>query len=264
MTYKTKAIVLKSRPFPRGARLYTLYSERFGKIKGVAAGSQKIKSKVAGHLQPFSIVEVMMAKGRTIDRLAQGRYLQGYPSFVQDFHFFLQGSYVLEVIESLTDEGVSDYQIWQLIEELFSELHEQSLWALNGFGQVSDKADLLIRLFALKLLDRFGFRPELSNCLQCKSTLNPDAIYFSVHQGGLICHNCIQEGTVAHSITEDHVKYLRHALQSPISQAHRVVLDNELQKKIIWDIDQMVMMQLQRPLRLMKYLQPDKSFQTTY
>ena len=266
MTYKTKAIVLRSRPFPRGARLYTLYSQRFGKIKGVAAGSQKIKSKVAGHLQPFTIVEVMMAKGRTLDRLAQGRYLKGFNSFSQDFTIFLQGSYVLEVIDSLTDEGVADYLIWQLIEELFSELDEQSLWAVNGLGQMSNKADLLIRLFAFKLLDRFGFRPELYYCLHCRTEPNylQEKLYFSLASSGIVCSSCVQNGNLGQEVSAEYIKFLRLALKVSLSKAHRIVLPIELESQITEHIDQMVVLQIQRPLHTMKYLRPQKEYISTY
>ncbi len=255
MTYKTKAIVLKSKAWPRNARLYTLYSEKFGKIKGVAAGVQKIKSKVAGHLQPFTIVEVMMAKGRSIDRLAQSRFMKGYTSFGNDFDSLIRGSYVLEIIDALTSEGVADFEIWQLIEELFEELNEQSIWGVGQFDyHQKEKFDLLIRLFALKLLDRFGFCPELYNCLICRELLKPEDLFFSISQSGMFCINCRSDQYPHKQVPIELVKLLRSSLKQPLAQLSRVVVPSELQKQTIVNIDQMVMTQLQKPLKILPYL----------
>lgn len=262
MTYKTKAIVLKSKAWPRNARLYTLYSEKFGKIKGVAAGVQKIKSKVAGHLQPFTIVEVMMAKGRSIDRLAQGRFLKGYSSFGQDFSALIRGSYVLEIIDALTNEGIADFQIWQLIEELFEELHEQSLWGIGQFDHHQEaKFDLLVRLFALKLLDQFGFRPELYACLLCRKKLEEHDLFFSVSQSGMFCRSCRTDRYPHQEVPIEMVKLLRSSLSQSLPQLARLVVQPTIQVLAIRQIDQMVMTQIQKPLKLLPYLQSNPIYQ---
>lgn len=260
MTYKTKAIVLKSKDWPRGARLYTLYTERFGKIYGVAAGVQKIKSKVAGHLQPFTIVEVMMAKGRKFDRLAQSRYVRGYHSFSQDFQSYIRGSYVLELIDRLTDEGIADYQVWQLLEQLFEEMHEQSLWALNAFGEEMKKTDLLIRYFALKILDLYGVRPELYACLNCKHSIQEGEVYFSLSQSGVYCHSCSRDRPEARQVNTDFIKLIRAVLQGNLQQASRITCPEDLEEFTKEMIDYLVLMQTQRPLSTLNYLQPGKEW----
>ena len=259
MTYKTKAIVLRSKAWPRNARLYVLYTQRFGKVKGVAAGVQKIKSKVAGHLQPFAIVEVMMAKGRNIDRLAQGRFIQGFPYFSQDFISFLRGSYILEIVDRLTREGVADQEIWAMIEDLFTEMNKTGLWG-KGFDDYhqSEQLNLLIRLFALKLLDRFGFRPELYSCIHCQNSLDPANLYFSSIQSGTICGNCAIDQPSAKKIPVELIKIFRIGIKQSFAESSRIVLENDVQNLAISIIDEMVMMQTQKPLQTMQFLQSMK------
>ncbi len=62
-TYQTNAIVLGREDIFEADRLYHLYTEEFGKVRAVAGGVRKIKAKLTGHLEPFSLIWVeLMAK----------------------------------------------------------------------------------------------------------------------------------------------------------------------------------------------------------
>jgi DNA repair protein RecO (recombination protein O) len=251
MTYKTKAIVLKSKTWPRNARLYTLYSERFGKIKGVAAGTQKVTSKIAGHLQPFTLVEVMMAQGKNIDRLAQGCLMKDFSALSQDYQSYIQGSYVLEIIDTLTQEGVADYLLWDSILELMEEMNQRTNWGADGASP-----ELLIRLFAFQLLDRFGYRPELYQCLECRKDLYPENLAFSVAQGGTICGACRQKTRHPYqAVPVEFIKLLRQAVDGSLTEVSRIVLHPEIHLLAVDLIDQMVMMQTQKPLRTVNFFE---------
>lgn len=244
MTYKSEAIVLKSYNWPRSARLYVLYTKRFGKVKGVAAGVQKVKSKVAGHLQPFCITEVMMAQGRSVDRLAQARFVKGFPDLRRDYQSFLHGSYILELIESFTHEGVADQRLWDNIVQVFTELNERSLWGGDAVNH-----HLLTRQFALQLLDHFGYRPELYRCFHCQGDLQPDQLEFSLIQSATICQKCSMQGGESQSISAELLKLFRTTIRKPLHEASRVIVHQSIEDSAITLIDQMVGMQLQRRLR---------------
>ena len=54
--YQTNAIVLKRENIFEADRVYTLYTEDFGKIRTIAGGVRKITAKLIGHLEPFNFV----------------------------------------------------------------------------------------------------------------------------------------------------------------------------------------------------------------
>lgn len=248
MTYKTQAIVLRTISWPRHARFFVLYTKDFGKLKGVAAGAEKIKSKVAGHLQPFVIAEVMMARGRSVDRVAQARLTKRYASFASQYQMYLLGSYVLEVIEKLTKEEVPDEQIWQEMVAVLDELDEQGEWG------DSQRFSLLVRMFALRLLDRMGYKPELHRCVACRVSPLREPLSFSVLQSGVICGNCRDKHRDSQSVSAEAIKMLRAILQLPVAQSMRVLMQPQDAAVVSALIDQLVSVQLQSPLQTLQLL----------
>jgi len=50
---KTPAITLKSRKWGEADRIVTFYTIRFGKLRGVARGARRMKSRFGSALEPF-------------------------------------------------------------------------------------------------------------------------------------------------------------------------------------------------------------------
>ena len=245
MTYNTKAIVLQSYSWPRAAKCFVLYTEKFGKVRAVAAGVQKVKSKVAGHLQPFVVSEVMIAKGRNIDKIAQARIETHFSVFVENSDSYFLGTYILEVLNRLTREGIVDQHIWQDLQEVLQEFQSQGLWGVDSSQQ---RFALLSRIFALKILLHIGYKPELDTCVDCGKDIQKDNFLFSLLGGGLICLVCAQ-AEPALSISEGAVKILRTALNNNIADAIRVIgsqIDNDNAMLVI---DQMVTMYTHQPIK---------------
>ena len=249
VTYKSQAIVLKSYDWPRNARLYVLYTRKYGKVQAVAAGSQKIKSKVAGHLQPFCLTEVMFAKGRSIDKLAQARLVERFHSFSQDWSLFMLGSYIVEVVASLTKEGVADRKIWEALLAVYKELNEQGNW-LQGLSEPTSQKRLkwISRVFAWQVLQRLGFSPQLNDCIHCRGELNQTSLSFSLLQGGVVCSKCEQNYPDRIAIDVDTIKLIRFALSSSLPRASRLAASPEVLKSATDLIDQLISVQIQRPL----------------
>lgn len=238
-------------PWPKQAKFFVLYTPGYGKIKGVAMGAQKVKSKVAGHLQHFGVSEVMVARGRSVDRIAQARLERRFASLGGQYQLYLLASYVLEVVDRLAKEGIGDRRLWEELVAVLQELDDQ-----GGWGAVSEhgRFPLLVRQFAFRVLDRLGYRPELKYCVDCGKTVSPEAIYFSVLQGGLLCAACFPAHVEGQPISPSCVKLMRASLDMPLTQAGRLLCSDTDAQLAITIIDQMVAVQLQEPLRSMSML----------
>ena len=84
-SYRTEALVIRHTNFGEADRILTLYSREKGKIRVVAKGVRKLKSRKAGHLEPFTRVQLQLAKGRDLPIVTQAetyRSLFKYPKFV--------------------------------------------------------------------------------------------------------------------------------------------------------------------------------------
>jgi len=74
-TFKTQALVLHKRVLKNADRLYILYTPEHGKVEAKVRSAAKSSSKLAGHLEPFCISAVMIARGESLETIA-GAYLQ--------------------------------------------------------------------------------------------------------------------------------------------------------------------------------------------
>ena len=61
----TKAIVLKSMRWGEADRILTFFSLRLGKVRGIARGARRMKSRFGGMLEPFSSINLTFFNKRT-------------------------------------------------------------------------------------------------------------------------------------------------------------------------------------------------------
>jgi len=75
-----------------------------------------------------------------------------------------------------------------------------------------------LRFFELQLLDRAGFRPDLTNCVGCRSKITAQDQYFSAAQGGVLCPDCGGMHNHAREVSVRALRYLRHVQRSVFSE----------------------------------------------
>jgi DNA repair protein RecO (recombination protein O) len=102
--YVTDAVVLKKDPLGDQDGRYTLFTKRFGKIRGKAKSSRKITSKLAPHLEPGIVAKIRFieTKGtQLIDALKSG----SVPLGLNSLHFLSQ----------LLPEAEPEPELWELL-----------------------------------------------------------------------------------------------------------------------------------------------------
>ena len=90
--YKTEAIILKQIPIGEADRIFTLFTANLGKIKAVAKGVRKPKSRIGGHLEPLSHCSLMIARGRNLDIISSAETLNSFPKVKEHFEDFFNHS----------------------------------------------------------------------------------------------------------------------------------------------------------------------------
>ena len=63
-SFRAEAVVLRHSDWGEADRLLTLFTREAGKTRAIAKGARKIRSRKAGHLEPFTRVCLMLARGR--------------------------------------------------------------------------------------------------------------------------------------------------------------------------------------------------------
>src|SRR3989304_7922240 len=74
-----QGIVLRSYPFGDADRVVVLLSPNNGKIRTVARGTGKTKSRFGGRLEPFTHVDLVLYEGRNLDTITQVAVIEPFP-----------------------------------------------------------------------------------------------------------------------------------------------------------------------------------------
>ena len=97
---KTEGIVTKHIPIGEADRIVTLISPSIGKIRAVARGSRKPKSKMGGHLIPITRVKISVANTKTIDQITEVETIESFRKIKEDLYLFSKASYMTELAEN--------------------------------------------------------------------------------------------------------------------------------------------------------------------
>lgn len=177
--YRVSGVVIRQRELAEADRILVLYTGERGKLSAVAKGIRRARSKLAASLQLFTHAEIQLAAGRTLEVVTQARAADTFYNLRNNMARYAHASYVAELLDAVTEEGLADPPLFELLVATLS--------ALDQGGEPTT----LIRAFELKLLGRLGYGPELDSCASCGAEIAGRARGFSVTQGGVLCARCL-------------------------------------------------------------------------
>ena len=177
-TYKTEAVVLRQIPLGEADRILTLYTPDIGKVRAVAKGVRRVKSRLGGHLELLNRVSVALYEGKSLDVVTEAQVVQSFRGLREDLEPLSRAMYVAEIVDGFSSERSPNSAIYTLLVDVLAELEKAA------------PHDLLLRHFEMRLLEYAGYRPELFQCVACRSTLEPRDHLFSCSDGGVLCPTC--------------------------------------------------------------------------
>jgi DNA repair protein RecO (recombination protein O) len=179
---KTEAIVLKSMKFGDTSRIATLYTSDHGKIKVIAKGIRKPKSRLAGALQTFSHIQIVFYKKRTTEiyLLSQADTIESHQFLYKDLYRYVFASAVLELLDQLVTGEEANPKLFQLALSVLSLLESSS----------PDSMEKLFCSYALRLAEFLGYRPKFDRCVGCNHKVDARMVLFSPEKGGIVCRKC--------------------------------------------------------------------------
>ena len=208
-TLTVEAVVLRHSNWGEADRLLVLYTREQGKLRAIAKGARRVRSRKAGHLEPFTCVRLMLARGRDLWIVTQAETVDAYLPLREDLIRTGHASYLVELVDRFTYEEGENRQLYQLL--------------VDSFHRLTGEEDVFIavRFFEIHLLDLLGFRPQLFNCVQCGQEIQAEDQYFSALLGGVLCPRCGSVSPSARPVSVLALKYLRHFQRSTFSDAQR-------------------------------------------
>ena len=175
MLYREVGIVLRTMRLGEADRIVTLVTEGRGKVRAVAKGVRKTKSRFGGRLEPLMHLSLQCYEGRSLDTITQADTIDHFRSIREDLDRLGRATQLLEVVDAIVQEGEDDPRLYQML-----------LGALRTLE--ASPAPLVVPAFFWKLLAHVGFRPILDECASCGAT--GDLVAFDLESGGTLCRAC--------------------------------------------------------------------------
>jgi DNA repair protein RecO (recombination protein O) len=218
-TYQTEAIIIKKIKLGEADRILTLYTTHPGKVRAVAKGVRRPRSKLSGHLELLTHSMVSLTRGRNLDTIIGSQTINSFLTLKSDLELTSYALYATELVDQFTADNVENPPLFQLLLETMKRL-----------CQGGDN-ELVLRYFELHLLNLVGYRPQLQQCVSCKSALESTINSFCPGAGGMLCPNCRQH-KLTYSISVNGQKMLRILQSNEYHTVSQLEMNRELSGEI--------------------------------
>jgi len=240
--YKTEAIVLKRSNLGEADSILTLYTPNLGKIRAVAKGIRRPKSKLCGHLDLLTRSTLLLAQGQNLDIVTQCQSTECFPRVKSDLGRIGCALYMAELLDQFAAEQVVNQPVYKLF-------NDDLLW----LGEARHP-DVVLRHFEIQLLSHLGYQPELYYCLSCRSPIQQQRNLFSNSVGGVLCPDCSQVELAARPISVDALKVLRFLLEHDQDSASRLRVSGDLSEEVAQLMRSYVRYVLEREVKSLEFL----------
>src|SRR5690348_788820 len=156
--YRDDGIVLRTQKLGEADRIITILGRTSGRIRAVAKGVRRTKSRFGARLEPFTHVDLMLHTGRSLDIITQAEVIRPYGEpLTGDYPRYTAGVAMLETAERFTP-----------VEK--EPALRQLLLLIGGLRALTDAEHapgLVLDAFLLRSLAVAGYAPALQECARC-------------------------------------------------------------------------------------------------
>lgn len=200
---KTSAIILHSRKWGEADRIVTCYTKPLGKIRAIARGARKLRSRLGGSLEPFSLcqLELFERPGDSLYRVSQAAMLESFSRLREDLTLMTAAARMVNLVAAVVAEGDADSRMFEGLEQ--------------GLRHLSTSSDprLVVLLFQIRMLGLTGFKPQTEHCATCGLGAPAGLPQFSPVAGGLVCLQCARrQAADCVLLSPGSIAFLRKAL----------------------------------------------------
>lgn len=234
----TAAFILRRRAYREHDVLVDLYSLDKGKLSLLARGAKKSGSKLAGHIEPLTLADIMIVRGRGFDYLASAVTACSYPGIRQDLNKLYYAGQALKSLRDLLQDGLPDSRVFYLLGNALETLDQTK----SRQGDLTkERGQLWLAVFILKFLSLLGYEPALNFCLSCRLAPDQSTNYLDLLNRGLVCAACYDNYLANNKVNKEYIltisyncaKILRWALKVDMEEAMKLQLDEALSREYL-------------------------------
>ena len=182
--YRDTAVVLRVQKLGEADRIVTLLTRKHGKVRAVAKGVRRTRSRWGARLEPFNHVDVQCYTGRSLDVVTQAQTVDAFGAgIVGDYPRYTAGCAILETADRLVaEEGEPTMRVYLLL-----------VGAIRAMAGRDRDPSLVLDAFLLRAMSHAGWAPATTECAKCAEPGPHRA--FSVSGGGAVCEVCRPPGS---------------------------------------------------------------------
>ena len=156
-TYRLRALILRRTKLGESDLILTMLAEDGSLAKAVAKGARKPKSSFAARTEPLCAVDLLCARGRSLDIVKEARVAAAHDRLRRTVESSTAAMPVLELLGRVAQPALENPRLFQAT--------DRALRAMDA----ADEAHVLAVAAAslLKTLAFSGLRPSLEVCVSC-------------------------------------------------------------------------------------------------
>ena len=219
--YRNKALILRRINLGEADRILTFFTEEQGKIRAVAKGARRAKSKFGGTLEPLTCIHLVYFGKENADlyRVNSADILRSFDGIRTDLDKWKYSLFLVELIDKLLKERETLPPIYRLALTLLGEI------------ETDGKTEEHLILFQAKLLSAVGYRPNLTECIKCGKDLFERGGVLRMGAQGISCPAC-SPGTSGRHLSPGSLRYLDRVTTLDSKRAMRLSIPKSLRGEI--------------------------------
>ena len=175
MQYRDRGVVLRTIKLGEADRIVTIITASNGKVRAVAKGARRTRSRLGGLIEPLRHVDLQMYRGRgELDIVTGAVTLDRWPEVREDLERLGKAMTLAEAVDQSVHDRGDDPVPYQML--------------VGALGRL-DRADsdMLVPAFLLRLLSHEGTAPMLDGCVMATGCEGAAIVAFDPALGGVTC-----------------------------------------------------------------------------
>ncbi len=184
-TYRDVAIVLRTHKLGETDRIVTMLSRGRGKLRAVAKGVRRTKSRFGARLEPGMLVDLQCYEGRSLDTVTQAEMIAPYGDrLARDYAAYTCATVMLETADRVSEEHEPVVQQFNLL-----------AGGLSSLAHREHDPDMIMDSYLVRAVAIAGWAPSFTDCAGCGAQGPHRA--FNLASGGAVCRSCRTPGSAA-------------------------------------------------------------------
>lgn len=214
------ALIISRKDYRENDLLVNLYSQEKGKQTLLVRGAKKFKSKLASHIEPLTVSEILIINTKSLNYLASAKSKETFSLIKSSYTKLALAGKVLNIFNQSVKENEADRKLFNFL----------VLWLKKLELAKKEDLEYLFLLFMIRFLDILGYLPNFTNCQKCQKKLISGQQIFSFSSGSLLCRNCQQNKSDQdfYKLSENSVKLFRFL----VNNQEKIIVKKSLIKEL--------------------------------